>query len=49
MDIFLNKRVTELIYDKDEQGLPSVLKGFKTAAGKREIQTIIDAHSNPQI
>ena len=33
VDIFLNKRVTELIYDKDEEGRPSVLKGFKTAAG----------------
>jgi zeta-carotene desaturase len=29
--IFLNKRVLELIYDKDAEGKPTVMKGFKTA------------------
>ena len=33
VEIFLNKRVLELIYDKDAEGKPTVLKGFKTGAG----------------
>ena len=33
VEIFLNKRVLELIYEKDLEGKPTVLKGFKTGAG----------------
>lgn len=33
VEIFLNKRVLELIYEKDQEGKPTVLKGFKTGAG----------------
>jgi zeta-carotene desaturase len=33
VEIFLNKRVLELIYEKDGEGKPIVLKGFKTAPG----------------
>ena len=33
VEIFLNKRVVELIYEKDLEGKPTVLKGFKTGAG----------------
>lgn len=33
VEIFLNKRVLELIYEKDNEGKPIVLKGFKTGAG----------------
>lgn len=33
VEIFLNKRVLELIYDKDNEGKPTVLKGFKTGSG----------------
>ena len=33
VEIFLNKRVTDLVYEKDANGRPTVMKGFKTAAG----------------
>lgn len=33
VEIFLNKRVVELIYEKDAEGKPTVMKGFKTGAG----------------
>lgn len=33
VEIFLNKRVLELIYDQDEEGKPTLLRGFKTGAG----------------
>ena len=36
VEINLNSRVTELIYDKDSQGRPSIMKGFKTASGPGE-------------